>query len=59
MKEWSLWFEKRLDNAIEAAEVESQLENGSSTKNFIRLLVCSSQIFKNDCDLTLNSFTCP
>lgn len=26
MSEWRLWFENRLDNAIEAAEVESKLE---------------------------------
>lgn len=31
MKEWRLWFDSRLDNAIEAAEVEGQLE-GSQNK---------------------------
>lgn len=32
MNEWRLWFDNRLDNAIEAAEVESQLEGVESTK---------------------------
>jgi hypothetical protein len=28
--EWKLWFDNRLDQAIEAAEVEAQLEGGES-----------------------------
>lgn len=32
MKEWRLWFDSRLDDAIEAAEVEEQLENNESTE---------------------------
>lgn len=30
VSEWRLWFDKRLDEAIEAAEVEAQLEGGES-----------------------------
>ena len=29
MSEWQKWFDNRLDNAIEAAEVEAQLEGGN------------------------------
>lgn len=32
MSEWRKWFDTRLDNAIEAAEVEAQLEGVESTK---------------------------
>lgn len=32
MGEWRLWFDNRLDNAIEAAEVEAQLEGVDSTR---------------------------
>lgn len=34
MSEWRKWFDTRLDNAIEAAEVEAQLENVQSTLPF-------------------------
>jgi hypothetical protein len=30
VNEWRVWFDKRLDEAIEAAEVEAQLEGGES-----------------------------
>lgn len=47
MKEWRLWFDSRLDDAIEAAEVEEQLENVESTEfsarmNNSRMIVISS-----------------
>lgn len=32
MKEWQTWFDNRLDNALEAAEVEAQLEKGESMR---------------------------
>lgn len=35
MTEWRKWFDNRLDNAIEAAEVEAQLEGGNGKKTFI------------------------
>lgn len=36
MKEWQAWFDNRLDNAIEAVEVENELENdGQSMKMMI------------------------
>jgi optic atrophy protein 1 len=28
--EWRTWFDSRLDNAIEATEIENQLENAES-----------------------------
>ena len=31
MSEWRLWFDNRLDNAIEAAAIEDKLENNEST----------------------------
>jgi hypothetical protein len=34
MTEWRKWFDNRLDNAIEAAEVDSQLEGGNGTQIF-------------------------
>lgn len=30
VNEWRLWFDNRLDNAIEAAEVEAKIESGES-----------------------------
>lgn len=47
MKEWRLWFDSRLDDAIEAAEVGEQLESAESTKlsarmNNSRMIVISS-----------------
>jgi hypothetical protein len=35
VSEWKLWFDHRLDQAIEAAEVEAQLEGGESNCRFI------------------------
>lgn len=31
MSEWRLWFDNRLDNAIEAAAIEDKIENNEST----------------------------
>lgn len=35
MNEWKIWFDSRLDNAIEAAEIETQIENAESTLPFL------------------------
>jgi hypothetical protein len=56
MEEWQKWFDNRLDNAIEAAEVDSQLEGGNGehlSDNLVNLLADPSKNpprFKNDCD---------
>lgn len=31
IKEWQAWFDTRLDNAIEAVEVEHQIENNGQS----------------------------
>lgn len=35
MGEWRLWFDNRLDNAIEAAEVEAQIEGEPRSESTI------------------------
>lgn len=34
MVEWRQWFDSRLDNAIEATEIEASLDNAGSMKLF-------------------------
>jgi hypothetical protein len=52
LDEWRAWFDTRLDNAIEAVEVEHQ-ENGQSTNNHNFLP------FKNDCNsINFSPFFC-
>jgi hypothetical protein len=46
MDEWRAWFDNRLDNAIEAVEVEHK-ENGQST------IIIYFLAFKNDCNSIL------
>lgn len=60
MSEWRLWFDNRLDNAIEAAEVEAQLEGANSpSMNSSSTLVLLDR-FKNDCDFFIfNSLLSP
>lgn len=55
MSEWRLWFDNRLDNAIEAAEVEAQLEGAESMwcRSFYNLIIK----FKNDCDYNIFNFS--
>lgn len=37
MSEWRLWFDNRLDNAIEAAAIEDKIENNESTLTYFFL----------------------
>lgn len=38
MNEWRIWFDSRLENAIEATEIETKLENGESMLKLISLI---------------------
>lgn len=48
MDEWKKWFDSRLENAIETAEIEQQLENAESETHLI-VYSFKPTTFKNDC----------
>lgn len=67
MNEWRLWFDNRLDNAIEAAEVEAKIESGESihripvhlfSSRMIVIRFSHSQLFFDCCRAPLVSGEC-
>lgn len=42
MSEWRLWFDNRLDNAIEAAAIEDKIENNESTLTNFSFFILNS-----------------
>jgi hypothetical protein len=54
MIEWRKWFDSRLDDAIEAAELESQIEN--ATESMLNIYI-AFHLFKNDCKLFLGYYS--